>query len=78
MAAAALPVIVALYVFLITGAEGALRYPNLALVQQAAQGPGWRRHVPPALMLAAFTHAAAGHGRAPSAEVSLPSRVASP
>ena len=70
------PVIIAVYVLLLRRRrKGAFRYPNLALVQQAAQGPGWRRHVPPALMLAAFTMLLLAMAR-PSAEVSLPSRVA--
>jgi Ca-activated chloride channel family protein len=55
--------------------KGAFRYPNLALVREAAEGPSWRRHVSPALMLAAFTFLLLAMAR-PSAEVSLPSRVA--
>ena len=70
------PVIIAVYVLLLRRRrKGAVRYPNLALVKEAAHGPGWRRHVPPALMLAAFTMLLLAMAR-PSAEVSLPSRVA--
>ena len=70
------PAIIALYVLLLRRRrKGAFRYPNLALVREAAQGPGWRRHVPPALMLAAFAMLLLAMAR-PSAEVALPSRVA--
>ena len=70
------PLLVALYVFLISRRKkSAFRYSNLALVREAAGGPSWRRHVPPALMLAAFTLLLLAMAR-PSAEVSLPSRVA--
>ena len=38
----------------------ALRYANLSLVREAiGKGPGWRRHVPPALFIAAALAAAA-------------------
>lgn len=70
------PAIIALYVLLLRRRrKGAFRYPNLALVREASQGPGWRRHVPPALMLAAFAMLLLAMAR-PSAEVALPSRVA--
>src|SRR4051812_28791373 len=70
------PLLVAIYVFLISRRKKtAFRYSNLALVKEAAEGPGWRRHVPPALMLMAFTVLLLAIAR-PSAEVSLPSRVA--
>lgn len=70
------PLIAAIYVLLLRRRrKGAFRYPNLALVKEANQGPGWRRHVPPALMLAAFTFLLLAMAR-PSAEVALPSRVA--
>jgi Ca-activated chloride channel family protein len=70
------PLIVAGYVFLMRRRrKGAFRYSNLALVKQAAQASTWRRHVPPALMLAAFTFLLLAMAR-PSAEVNLPSRVA--
>ncbi|MBW8708832.1 MAG: VWA domain-containing protein [Alphaproteobacteria bacterium] len=70
------PLIAAIYVLLLRRRrKGAFRYPNLALVREASQGPGWRRHVPPALMLAAFALLLLAMAR-PSAEVALPSRVA--
>lgn len=51
------PLLVAAYVWLLLRRrKTALRYANLAIVKQAlGKGVGWRRHVPPALMLAAIT-----------------------
>jgi Ca-activated chloride channel family protein len=70
------PLMIAGYIFLLRRRrKSAFRYPNLAVIKEAAQGAGWRRHVPPALMLAAFTFLLLAMAR-PSAEVSLPSRVA--
>src|SRR6478609_5836547 len=70
------PLIIAVYVLLLLRRrKSAFRYSNLALVKEAGQGPTWRRHIPPALMLAAFTMLLLAMAR-PSAEVSLPSRVA--
>jgi Ca-activated chloride channel homolog len=70
------PLIVAVYILLLLRRrKSAFRYSNLALVREAGQGPTWRRHIPPALMLAAFTLLLLAMAR-PSAEVSLPSRVA--
>ena len=70
------PLIIAVYIFLLLRRrKSAFRYSNLALVREAGQGPTWRRHIPPALMLAAFTLLLLAMAR-PSAEVSLPSRVA--
>ena len=70
------PLIIAVYVLLLMRRrKSAFRYSNLALVREAGQGPTWRRHVPPALMLAAFTLLLLAMAR-PSAEVKLPSRVA--
>ncbi|HSS12459.1 MAG TPA: VWA domain-containing protein, partial [Rhizomicrobium sp.] len=69
------PLLIAAYLLLLRRRRSALRYPNLALIKLAAQGPSWRRHVPPALMLLAFTLLLLAMAR-PSAEVSLPSRVA--
>ncbi len=64
------------YIYLLSRRRrSAIRYPSLALIKQAEPGSGWRRHVPPALMLAAFTFLLLAMAR-PSAEVSLPSRVA--
>jgi len=70
------PLLVAGYLYLLSRRRRAtVRYPSLALIKQARPGPGWRRHVPPALMLLAFTFLLLAMAR-PSAEVSLPSRVA--
>jgi Ca-activated chloride channel family protein len=70
------PLVVAAYILLLyRRKKSAFRYSNLALVKEASAGPSWRRHVPPALMLLAFTVLLVAMAR-PSAEVSLPSRVA--
>ena len=70
------PLLVAGYILLLRRRrKTAFRYSNLALVKAVADGPGWRRHVPPALMLAAFALLLLAMAR-PSAQVSLPSRVA--
>jgi Ca-activated chloride channel family protein len=50
----------------------ALRYANLAMVKAAMGRVGWRRHVPPALMLVALTLLLIAVAR-PTALVSLPS-----
>lgn len=51
------PLLVAAYVWLLRRRKkAAVRYANLALVKQAmGKSVGWRRHVPPALFLAAIT-----------------------
>jgi Ca-activated chloride channel family protein len=51
------PLLVAAYVWLLRRRKkSAVRYANLALVKQAmGRSAGWRRHVPPALLLAAIT-----------------------
>jgi len=70
------PLMIAGYILLLMRRrKSAFRYSNLALVKEAAQVASWRRHIPPALMLAAFTCLLLAVAR-PSAEVSLPSRVA--
>ena len=67
------PLAVALYVlFLRRRKKTALRYANLALVRDAMGVTGWRRHVPPALMLTALTLLLVAMAR-PTAMVSLPS-----
>lgn len=50
----AVPLLVAAYVWLL-GRRGklAVRYSSLSVVQAAAQGRNWRRHLPPALLLLA-------------------------
>lgn len=51
------PCLVAFYILLLRRKKkAALRYANLPLVKQAiGKGLGWRRHVPPALLLLAIT-----------------------
>jgi Ca-activated chloride channel family protein len=69
----AVPLIVAVYVLLLRRRKkGALNYGNLALVKRAIGVTGWRRHVPPAVMLASLTLLIIAMAR-PTAEVSLPS-----
>jgi Ca-activated chloride channel family protein len=69
------PLLVAAYIYLLSRRRSAIRYPSLTLIRQAGPGSSWRRHIPPALMLLAFTLLLLAMAR-PSAEVSLPSRVA--
>ncbi len=67
------PALAAVYVLLLRRKKrGAVRYASLSLVQ-AAMGPGqrFRRHVPPALFLAAMIAAVVAAGR-PSAVITLP------
>jgi Ca-activated chloride channel family protein len=67
------PLAVALYVIILRRRKrSALRYANLPLVKNAAGAMGWRRHVPPALMLASLTLLLLAMAR-PTAMVSLPS-----
>ena len=51
------PLLIGAYLWLLgRRKKAALRYANLAIVKQAmGKGVGWRRHVPPALLLAAIT-----------------------
>ena len=52
----------------------ALRYANLSLVREAiGKGPGWRRHVPPALFVLALAFMAIAVAR-PQAVVAVPSQ----
>ncbi|HWY63550.1 MAG TPA: VWA domain-containing protein [Rhizomicrobium sp.] len=68
-----IPVAVTVYVLLLRRRKkGALRYGNLALVKRAMGAIGWKRHVPPALMLTALAILIVAMAR-PTAEVSLPS-----
>jgi Ca-activated chloride channel family protein len=70
------PIAVGLYLLLLRRRKkSALRYAHLALVKRAATAIGWRRHVPPALMLAALTLLLIAMAR-PTAMVSLPSNKA--
>jgi Ca-activated chloride channel family protein len=67
------PLLAAVYVLLLRRRKkGALSYGNLALIKRAIGSTSWRRHFPPALMLAALTILIVAVAR-PSAEVSLPS-----
>lgn len=51
------PALVGLYIMMLRRRrKSAVRYANLAMVKQAiGKGPGWRRHLPPALLLIAIT-----------------------
>lgn len=66
-----LPLLPALYLWLLRRrAKPALRFSQLGLVR-AAQGPQWRRHVPPALLLLALAVLLLAVAR-PTARVALP------
>jgi len=69
------PALVAAYFwFLHRRKRNAVRLASVALVRQAmGQGPGWRRHVPPALLLAAVTVLLLAAAR-PVAQLKLPSQ----
>jgi Ca-activated chloride channel family protein len=71
----AVPLLVVAYVLIQRRRrKGALRYASLALVKDAlGPGPRLRRHIPPALMLAALTLALIGIAR-PHAVIVLPSQ----
>ena len=71
----AVPALVLMYVWLLhRRKKNTVRYASLALVKQAAgRGPGWRRHVPPALMLLAIATLLVATAR-PTAIVTLPSQ----
>jgi Ca-activated chloride channel family protein len=71
----ALPVLVLLYLWLLyRRKKNTLRYASLSLVKQAmGKGPGWRRHVPPAMMLIALASLLVATAR-PLAVVTLPSQ----
>ena len=67
------PLLLGAYVLLLRRRKkGALNYGNMALVKRAIGVTGWRRHLPPALMLAALTILIIAMAR-PTAQVSLPS-----
>ena len=70
----ALPVIVALYVFLITRRKKtSLRYANLGLVKEAlGSRSAWRRHIPPVLLFLALATLLFASSR-PAALITLPS-----
>ncbi|MDP1572411.1 MAG: VWA domain-containing protein [Vicinamibacterales bacterium] len=68
------PLLVAAYIALLRRKRKAVvRYASLLTVKEAlGAGPGWRRHVPPALLLGALTLILAAVAR-PAAIVTLPS-----
>ncbi|WP_280152540.1 VWA domain-containing protein [Piscinibacter sp. XHJ-5] len=72
---ALVPALVLLYFWLLhRRKKNTVRYASLAMVKQAAgKGPGWRRHVPPALMLLAITALLLATAR-PLAVITLPSQ----
>ena len=69
-----LPLLVLLYLWLLRRRKKlAVRYASLAIVKQAqGRGPGWRRHLPPLLLLGALTLLLLASAR-PVALVALPS-----
>src|SRR5689334_1294518 len=72
--AAALPALVALYVYLLRRRKRfAVRYSSLALMREAMSGASWRRHVPPFLILLALAALVVAIAR-PSATITLPSQ----
>jgi Ca-activated chloride channel family protein len=70
-----LPALVALYLWLLyRRKKNTVRFASLAMVRQAAgKGPGWRRHLPPALLLLAIATLLVATAR-PLAVVTLPSQ----
>ncbi len=70
----ALPLLVLLYWWLLRRRkQTALRYANLSIVREAmGRGPGWRRHVPPFLLLLSFLAMLLASAR-PMASITLPS-----
>src|SRR5256712_704313 len=72
--AAALPLLAALYLYLLRRRKKfAVRYSNLALLKEAMSGASWRRHVPPLLLGAALAALIVTIAR-PSAVMTLPSQ----
>ena len=71
----AVPLLVGGYLWLLgRRKKTALRYANLALVKQAmGKSAGWKRHVPPALLLLAVTVLLLASAR-PAAVITLPSQ----
>jgi Ca-activated chloride channel family protein len=69
-----LPVLVLLYRWLLKRRKrSTVRFASLAIVKQAAgKGPGWRRHLPPSLMLLSLATLVVAIAR-PMAVVTLPS-----
>ena len=72
--AAALPLLVALYIALLRRRKRfAVRYSSLALMREAMSGASWRRHLPPFLILLALAALIVAIAR-PSATMTLPSQ----
>ncbi len=71
----AVPALVALYLWLLHRRKKVtLKFASLSLVKQAmGKGPGWRRHIPPALMLGAVALLLVATAR-PLAIITLPSQ----
>lgn len=71
----ALPLLVLIYWWLLRRRRhAALRYASLSIVREAmGKGPGWRRHVPPLLLLLAFAAMLLASAR-PMASIVLPSQ----
>jgi Ca-activated chloride channel family protein len=67
----ALPLLPALYIWLLRRRRAAVRYSSLGVVRAAATGRSWRRHVPPALLLLACSVLLFAAAR-PVAQVPLP------
>jgi Ca-activated chloride channel family protein len=69
----AVPLLVLLYLWLLNRRKKtSVRFASVALVKQAlGKGPGWRRHVPPALLLVAITTLLFAAAR-PAAVLTLP------
>src|SRR4029078_7134439 len=71
---AALPLLAALYVYLLRRRKKfAVSYSNLALLKTALAGASWRRHVPPAILLLALALLVVAMSR-PNAVMTLPSQ----
>lgn len=70
----ALPLLILMYVWLLRRRkQTALRYASLSIVREAmGKGPGWRRHVPPVLLLFAIATMLVASAR-PMATIVLPS-----
>ena len=67
----ALPLLPAVYLWLLRRPKAAVRYSSLGVVRAAAAGRNWRRHLPPALLLLACSVLLLAGAR-PAARVPLP------
>ena len=67
----ALPLLPAVYLWLLRRPKPAVRYSSLGVVRAAAAGRNWRRHLPPALLLLACSLLLLAGAR-PAARVPLP------